>query len=276
MCLILFAHQIAPSVPLVVAANRDEFHGRPAAPAARWPDAPGVLAGRDLQEGGTWLGISASGRFAAVTNFSGQPPEDAPRSRGALVADFLRSNVSGAEYLHAIAPHKSEYRGFNLLINDGQQMYCFSNRIDRDPAAADITPLAPGIYGLSNDLLDCGWYKVRMGKALLQNAIAPLTADSCGADASLSTAQSVLARMQDVLTDSTKAADDELPNRGRDIELERRHSSCFITNETYGTRASSMLIARNGQMTFVEQSWAPDGGAAERATETLAWPDTPA
>ena len=146
MCLIVLAWRKHPDLPLIVAANRDEFHARPAAPAAFWEDQPGILAGRDLEARGTWMGVSRSGRFAAVTNFRGAHEPRAAESRGALVARFLSGNEKPGAY--ATGLQKTRYSGFNLLAADGEELWWTSNR--------DGTPrnLAPGIYGLGNALLD--------------------------------------------------------------------------------------------------------------------------
>jgi uncharacterized protein with NRDE domain len=156
MCLILAAWRTVPGYPLVVAANRDEFHARPAAPAGFWTDEPGILAGRDLQAMGTWMGVSRSGRFAAVTNYRGAHEPSAPHSRGALVTDFLKSRKF---------PEKPElYSGFNLLTAERQELRWTSNR---DGTARS---LAPGIYGLGNQLLDSP--EVETAKARFREAIA--------------------------------------------------------------------------------------------------------
>jgi uncharacterized protein with NRDE domain len=146
MCLIVLAWRKHPDFPLIVAANRDEFHARPAAPAAFWEDQPGILAGRDLEARGTWMGVSRSGRFAAVTNFRGAYEPRAAESRGALVSRFLANEIPAGRYIGSLKP--SSYSGFNLLAFDGEELWWTSNR--------DGTPrnLAPGIYGLGNALLD--------------------------------------------------------------------------------------------------------------------------
>lgn len=146
MCLIVFAWQKLPGHPLVVAANRDEFHGRPASPAAFWADRPSILAGRDLEAKGTWMGVSRNGRFAAVTNYRGATEPRAAESRGALVTRFLEGNESPGEYLQGIKA--SQYSGFNLLVADGEAFWSMSNR-DGPPRR-----LEPGVYGLGNTLLE--------------------------------------------------------------------------------------------------------------------------
>lgn len=143
MCLILVAWKVHADVPLAVAANRDEFHARPAARAAFWNDRPEILAGRDLQAGGTWMGVSRGGRFAAVTNFRGGTEPGAAESRGSLVTKYL-----GGTEVTQLAERKSAYSGFNLLASDGDALWWLSNR---DSEARQLTP---GWYGLGNLLLD--------------------------------------------------------------------------------------------------------------------------
>lgn len=146
MCLILVAWQEHPQFPFVVAANRDEFHARPAAPAAFWADHPGILAGRDLQAGGTWLGVARTGRFASVTNYRGGLDPDAAESRGALVSRFLLDDRSPRDYVSNVNP--ASYSGFNLLVGDGKELWWLSNR------DGGSRRLAPGVYALGNHLLD--------------------------------------------------------------------------------------------------------------------------
>ena len=148
MCLILAAWQALPDYPLAVAANRDEYHGRPAAPAAFWHDKPAVLAGRDLEAKGTWMGVSRGGRFAAVTNYRGAREPSAQESRGALVSRFLGGGEAPADYAAGVAQRAAAYSGFNLLVSDGEELWWVSNR-DGAPRR-----LAPGVYGLGNLLLD--------------------------------------------------------------------------------------------------------------------------
>ena len=165
MCLILFAHRVHPAYPLVVAANRDEWFRRPTAPAAFWPDAPEVFAGRDLEQRGTWLGVTRRGRFAALTNYRdpGSNRPDAP-SRGALVSAFLRSQAPPMAYLERLRDESARYNGFSLLAGDRDTLGYFSNR------EGEIRELAPGLYGLSNSLLDVAWPKVESGKSRLAAA----------------------------------------------------------------------------------------------------------
>ncbi|MFL6574021.1 MAG: NRDE family protein [Burkholderiales bacterium] len=165
MCLILLAWQVAGRQPLVVAANRDEFHARPAAPAAFWDDQPGILAGRDLEARGTWMGISRAGRFAAVTNYRGGTEPRAAQSRGSLVAAFLSGDETAAAYIRSVIPRSGSYSGFNLIASDGAELWWMSNR-DSAPRR-----LEPGIYGLGNLLLDSP--DVEPKKRRFEQALAP-------------------------------------------------------------------------------------------------------
>lgn len=247
VCLILFAHQVHPEFPLIVAANRDEFHGRPAAAAAFWSDEPGMLAGRDLEAGGTWLGVSRRGRFAAVTNFAEEPPDPLPpRSRGALVSDFLTGGRAAEAYLREVARHASEYRGFNLLVGDAQTLWYFSNRIP------EPRQLAPGTYGLSNHLLDTNWPKVRQGKSAL-------------AVFEESEADPAVDPLLDLLADETSPTDAELRAAGLDPERMRRAAPCFIRGEAYGTRASTVvMMRRDGLIDFTEVAFGSNGRRSGR------------
>jgi uncharacterized protein with NRDE domain len=166
MCLILAAWRALEGIPLVVAANRDEFHARPAAPAQFWEDHPGILAGRDLQAMGTWMGVARNGRFAAVTNYRGAREPSAPHSRGALVTGFLASTEPSRGYVSRL--EKTQYSGFNLLAFDGTELWWLSNR-DGAPRR-----LEPGIYGLGNLLLDSP--EVEPAKARFREAISPAPA----------------------------------------------------------------------------------------------------
>jgi uncharacterized protein with NRDE domain len=243
MCLILFAHRVVPGTPLIVAANRDEHFNRPATPAAIWDDHPGILAGRDLSEGGTWLGVSTSGRFAALTNFRNPATHraDAP-SRGMLVKAFLVGQMSARTYVEDIVREAVPYNGFCLLVGDGRELFFYSNRAE---APVDVEP---GVHGLANDLLDTPWPKVVKGRAGLEK----LTRVPFAFDEYLA-----------LLDDPTPAADCDLPKRGRDLERERRHSALRILSPDYGTRCSTVLrINAEGTIDFAERSFHPDGGIA--------------
>lgn len=228
MCLIVFAWQVVPGAPLVACANRDEFYDRPTSAAAPWPEHPAIYAGRDLKGGGSWMGITneATGsRFAALTNIRG-PNErraDAP-SRGALVADFLAGSMSAPDYIAAIAASSDAYNGFNLVLGDRHAMYWYSNRADGD--ARNGKPLEPGIYGISNGLLDAPWPKVVRTKA----QFASLLCQGAPEDAYF-----------EMLADTTRAPDLRLPDTGIEIGLERTLSAVCIESPGYGTRTSTVV-----------------------------------
>ena len=201
MCLILVVWRVHPDFPWIVAANRDEFHHRPAAAARWWADEPAILAGRDLLAGGTWLGVNRAGAFAALTNFRGAPPRPPPTpSRGELVANLLGRRESVDEELHTLDRIAPRYSGFNLLFSDGDRLGVYES--ERAAGRA----LTPGIYGLSNHLLDTPWPKVRKAKSRLAAALEDLPRTQ---------------RILDLLRDEEPAADEELPRTGVSLEWER-------------------------------------------------------
>lgn len=225
MCLIVFAWQVIPGMPLLAAGNRDEFYDRPTQPANWWNDYPHIYAGRDLRGGGTWLGITRDGRFAAITNFRApsQMRADAP-SRGKLVANYLAGQASPEEYIEQIAKDAHHFNGFNLLVGTREKLIWFSNAGADDERNGK--PLAPGIYGLSNGLLDSPWPKVVRTKAQL----ASLLCQGAPEDAYF-----------EMLTDTTRASDCRLPRTGVPIEWERVLSAACIESPEYGTRASTVV-----------------------------------
>jgi uncharacterized protein with NRDE domain len=240
VCLILFAHRAHPEYRLVVAANRDEWFRRPTAPAAFWPDAPHVLAGRDLEAKGTWLGVTRTGRFAALTNFRDAESRrtDLP-SRGVLVSDFLTSDVAPEAYLRSLRAGAGRYNGFSLLVADAGSMHYFSNR------ESEVRELPAGIYGLSNHLLDAPWPKVRTGKARL----------SAQLDGSMSAE-----RLLEILDDTHEAPDAELPRTGVSMDWERQLSPLRIRAGEYGTRSSTvLLVSTEGEVSYLERSFDPFG-----------------
>ena len=243
MCLILVAWRAHPDYPLVVAANRDEFYRRRTASADFWTESPQVLAGRDLEAGGTWLGITRTGRFAGLTNFRdpGSHRADAP-SRGKLVADFLTGNAGIDAYLDSL--EAAAYNGFNLLLGDGNRLVAFSN------VTGERHELAPGVYGLSNALLDTPWPKVGAGKTALTDALAPLPDETA---------------LFHLLRDDSVHPDHVLPATGVPLEWERLLSAAFIRSPGYGTRCSTIVkVGSDGAATFDERSWQPGGQAGER------------
>jgi uncharacterized protein with NRDE domain len=246
MCLILLSYDIHPVYRMVLAANRDEYYDRPTAPLAFPDDSPEILAGRDLKHNGMWLGVTRIGRIAAITNYRdpGLNILNAP-SRGFLVRDFLAGDSSPKDYLEHVQSNKDQYNGYNLLVGDRSELFYYSNRGNR------IQKLAPGMYGLSNHLLDTPWPKIAKGKSGLENLL-----NGKGH-----------INPEDIfklLKDGSYPPDRMLPNTGVGLEWERILSSLFITSEFYGTRSSSIIfIERGGEITFMERTFIPDGGESK-------------
>ncbi len=252
MCFLLFAIDSHPRYALIVAANRDEHYARPTAAAAFWRDAPDVLAGRDLLHGGTWLGITRDGRFAAVTNYRDPGNHRDDRlSRGHLVSDFLRGDADAGAYLGALALRGGEYNGFSLVAGVGAHLHYFSNR------GPGPLPLDDEVHALSNHLLDTPWAKVQRGKRALRRLL--------GADA-----PALREGLFTLLADTTPAAPHELPASGVAPALERAYSPIFVRTGHYGTRCSTViLVGRDGGVVFEERSF--DGGAAPARTAAHAF-----
>jgi uncharacterized protein with NRDE domain len=236
MCLVLLAKNAHPIFKLVVAANRDELYDRPSAPAGFWEDFPDLLAGRDLKEGGTWMGITRHGRLGMITNYRDRPSkkENAP-SRGKLVSRFLQGRQTPPDYLEEVRSEGTLYNGFNLIVGDQNQLYLYSNR------NGQIAALTPGFHGLSNHLLDTPWPKVTRGKERMAGLLAE-GEKALDPDALLA-----------LLQDRHIPPDDALPETGVGIESERLLSSIFIAGPEYGTRSSTvLLIDREDRVNFVE------------------------
>jgi uncharacterized protein with NRDE domain len=245
MCLIILSWRTRADFPLIIAANRDEFYDRPSLPADFWPDHPDILGGRDLKEGGTWLGITRKGRIAALTNYRDplSMRGNAP-SRGWLVRDFLTGGDRPGDYLERLQQEAPRYNGFSLLLGDGSGLYYLSNR-----GGGGVTPLSPGIHGLSNHLLDTPWPKIRKAREHFHSAIA-------GKDKPRSE------DLFDVLADSSRPEDGDLPATGIGLEWERILSSVFIASPVYGTRSSTVLMVdRFGRVRFAERQFDGNGGA---------------
>jgi uncharacterized protein with NRDE domain len=239
MCLIVFAWRPGHAQPLVLAANRDEFYARPTLPLTQWPDIPSVYAGRDLEAGGTWLGIGADGRFAALTNIRDPGQLPALKSRGELVARFLTGSLPVAEYLSEVVPRAGEYGGFNLLLGDGNELWHYNAR-DARPQR-----LSGGVYGLSNAGLNTPWPKLLKARAALGEVLDDPQP------------QALLA----LLSDPQPALVAELPDSGVGLATETLLSSVFIASPAYGTRASTALIVHaDGTRHMVERSFGPHGG----------------
>jgi uncharacterized protein with NRDE domain len=247
MCLLIMACQYRIDYPLIIAANRDEFFERPSAALDFWEADGDILAGRDLRGGGTWMGLHRSGRLAAITNFR-EPQRFRPEapSRGHLVSSYLGGRRTAAEYLAALAKNGGDYNGFNLVAGRPAALHYYSNR---GPAPQ---PVAPGIHGLSNHLLDTPWPKVRRAT----EAMAKVLGRSGRPDP-----EALLA----LLGDRHRPPDGELPDTGIGLEWERLLSTAFIQSPAYGTRASSvLLVAADGATEFIERTFAPDGRSQTR------------
>lgn len=240
MCLIVFAWQSNPDFPLIVAANRDEFHARPTAAASFWEDQPGTLAGRDLEGMGTWLGITRSGRFAAVTNYrEAAPASGEAASRGALASRFLGGGGAPGEFAVDVEANGGAYRGFNFIAADRTELWWVSNRGGR------ARKVEPGVYGLSNHLLDTPWPKVTQGKQRLLKVLDLAPA---------------LEPLLTLLSDTTESAERDLPDTGVGAERERLLSAARIVSPVYGTRCSSaLLVGADGKVRFAERSYGADG-----------------
>lgn len=239
MCLIVFAWRPGQPTPLLVAANRDEFHARPSRALAEWRDHPGVFAGRDLEAGGTWLGYTASGRFAALTNIRAPQRLEGLRSRGHLVADFLCGNASPQDYLESLRSQLRDYAGFNLLTGTRDALYFLNS------AEGQVSAIQPGLHGVSNASLNTPWPKlVRTRQALAEQL-----------------EQAEPEALFRLLADRTPATDASLPDTGIGLDTERMLSSAFITSANYGTCASTLLaVHADGSWDMRERSFGPLGG----------------
>ena len=252
MCLIALAWRMHPRYRLILAANRDEFHARPTLPLAEWQDAPRIVGGRDALHGGSWLALRER-RLAAVTNVR-RPPEQEGRSRGELVADFVRSDAAAHAAMQRLANEAMQYRPFNLLVHDGDTLAFATNRSDTASGSGFATrALEPGIHGVSNGALDAPWPKTTMLMTKLGDWVASSAAD-------LSTGNSAdLEPLFAALADTAIAADDRLPDTGIGLERERFLSPAFIAHPTYGTRASTVVLIADDHAEIVERRFGPEG-----------------
>ena len=249
MCLVLFAYRRHADYPLILIANRDEYYARPTRDAHWWDDAQ-VLAGRDLEAGGTWLGISRDGRLAAVTNVR-EPGGMRPGriSRGELTRAYLSGDEDPEAYLQRLAPHDRDYAGFNLLVGDRQGLWFYSNRDH------GVRRIEPGVHGISNGAFDEPWPKLSSGKAELEQML--------GGDISENA-------LLEILTDHQVAPDHRLPSTGVSLDIERMLSSRFIRSPEYGTRACSVItMDRAGRVTFCEQNFRDAEHDGERVRESF-------
>lgn len=244
MCLAIIALKALRDWPLIIIANRDELHSRPTLPANPWTDAPHILGGRDLSAGGTWLGLSAKGRLALLTNYRepGQNDPTAP-SRGQLADEFLRGNALAQDFIAGLQGREKEYNGFNLLLGDRNGLWYFSNR--GDVTAREIKV---GVVGLSNASLDTPWPKLKrtrdaIAEHLRENILKPEPA-----------------RLFGVMADTRSATLEELPDTGVGSEREKLLGSPFIKNERYGTRCTTLIMLRSdGMYTFHEKRFDSQG-----------------
>lgn len=239
MCLIVLAIGQHPEYPLILAANRDEFHARPTEKACWWADQPDFLGGRDLQAGGTWLAISRQGRLATVTNYrDATPPEPDRLSRGHLVTGFLDSALSTHDYLDNI--DEDAYAGFNLIVADGDDIAYLSNR------EHGKRRLAPGTYGLSNALLDGPWDKVERSKRRLGGLI-----ESDAIDVS---------SLLNLMNDRTRGPSHEVEHGRLDFETAHAITAPFIVMPRYGTRCTTVVLAdKDGRWRFFERRFDSGG-----------------
>lgn len=239
MCLILFSYQRQTDFPLILLTNRDEFYSRPTQALQWWEDQTNILAGKDLKEGGTWLGVSKTGRFAALTNFRETQARQGSISRGQLTTDFLGGQQTPHEYLLHVDETHQHYSGFNLLVGDAKGLYYYSNR------ERIIRQLAPGVYGLSNHLLNTPWPKVIDGV----EALKPLAQQPPQPEA-----------LFDLLRSEQVADEDRLPDTGIGLSAEKMLSPLFIKSQGYGTSCSSLiLLDKQGKLDFHERRFGSEG-----------------
>lgn len=245
MCLLVMAYRVHPVYPLVVAANRDEFFRRPTAAADFWSDRPDLLAGRDLEQGGTWMGVTRSRRFAALTNVRNPKAiQPAAKSRGLIVSDFLLGNTTAATFVDDLKERGQHYNGFNVIVADADNLAYFNS------VTLDSRTLSPGIYGLSNHRLDTPWPKITWSKAALERA---LSKDG----------QALEADLFALLMDRVRADDAALPDTGVGLDKERWLSPVFISGQEYGTRCSTVLMVGANQTLFVERSFDSTGNVTQ-------------
>lgn len=242
MCLALLAHRVDPRRPLLLLGNRDEFHARPSAAAAPWPEDPRIVGGRDLQAGGAWLGLHADGRFALVTNRRGPQPEPAPRSRGALVRDYLLGHLDAADFAAQAARGHAAYGPFNLMLGDAM-----GSAFGVDGVSGRAFVLEPGLHGMSNGPWHARWPKIER----LREGVAAQLADDANDDALL-----------DLLADTAQPADAALPDTGVGLERERLLAPIFIRGGDYGTRALSLIWVRDDGIRVLRERRYGRGGTA--------------
>ena len=259
MCLIAFAWRAHHRYPLALIANRDEFHLRPSAAASFDPEAAVVYGGRDLERGGSWLQVSKRGRLATVTNVrAGPKPEEAPRSRGWLVRDFVRGDGEAVEYAAALENTAGEHSHFNLLLWDGAELVFASNH-----PLNTYTAVSPGLHAMSNGAFDAPWPKSGHATRALDAWLASARYGTADID------QTALTPLFDALADTTAAPDDFLPDTGVGLALERALSPPFVCGERYGTRCSSVVLIGHDHLVFAERRFGPKALPAGESSVTL-------
>jgi uncharacterized protein with NRDE domain len=283
MCLLVLAWRAHPRYRLVLAANRDEYHERPADPLCKWPEPNHMLAGRDLRAGGTWLGLDRSRRFGVVTNFRElQRPRRSAPSRGRLIPDFLAQPQTPEQYLARLETDAPGYSGFNLLVGDLEQLWYASNRMDQFAQA-----LPPGVHGLSNEFLDSPWPKLQRVRRTFDSWLATETGNkssgrpvgevlpASGSPAEAASAGAAVEALFVMLADRTQAPQGS-PGTGLPPDWERTLSSPFVTHPAYGTRCSTvLLIEPSGAAVMAERRFAPNGvpsGNTEYLLQAGQWP----
>lgn len=256
MCFLLFANKVHPAYPLIVAGNRDEFYQRPTEAAHFWADQPQIIAGRDLQQGGTWMGMNRAGRIACLTNFrDGQPQKSLAPSRGELVVDFLNSELTEQQFTESLSRRRNEYNGFNIVFGSVSSLQHVSNRLAQSTGSCQTspdrslaeTPLTQGVHGISNGGLNESWPKVVMGKSRLREILQQYRNKDYDVFAG---------PLLELLRDDSNASDELLPDTGVGIDRERILSPIFINTPEYGTRCSTVIAVRaDGWVSFLERSY---------------------
>lgn len=247
MCLIVFAYKVHKKYRLILSANRDEFFARPTEPLKVWEDAPKIIGGRDLQQGGTWMAFSKNGRFAALTNVRNPASmKQNARSRGELIPSFLLSEADPLSYLETVRDRMTDYNGFNILAGDLKELFFLSSTDHK------IIKVQPGIHAVSNRTINTPWVKCEVVKKGLGSEL-----DTMPDEPDFSDIEQNLCRM---MHNSDTVPDELLPDTGVGIDLERKLSSVFVSMAGYGTRSTSVVLQDfSGNLAFSETTWSEDG-----------------
>lgn len=248
MCLILFAYHRHPKYKLIVAANRDEFYERQTLPIHYWEDRPNILAGRDLEKMGTWMGVTTSGRFAALTNYRNpKEKQEGKRSRGQIVREALEYAGNPKDYMEKLGLKDDRYPGYNLLVGDIENLYYYSN------VGRKLKKLEPGIHGVSNHLLNTEWPKVQKGKEGMSKTI-------------MTSGTNMVEDLFTLLEDDKIIPDELLPHTGISLEKERMLSPLFIKSEDYGTRSSTVMLMSGEEIYYTERIFSRNGVSEQEYT----------